>query len=79
MAGPTKVASLVRQPLDQRIQALSNADLEVIRGQRQPRNAFDNGFDNGFNNIFDNGFDNGFNSDSLLKEAHRARTESDGR
>jgi hypothetical protein len=79
MAEPTMVANPTRQTLDQRIQALSNADLDVIRGQRQPRDAFDNGFDNGFNNIFDNGFDNGFNSDSLPKAARRARTESDGR
>jgi hypothetical protein len=79
MAERTKVASLTRQPLDQRIQALSNTDLEVIRGQRRPRDSFDNGFDNGFNNIFDNGFDNSFNSDSLPTGGHLARTESDRR
>jgi hypothetical protein len=40
------------ESVDERLQALADADLEMIRGQHQPGASFDNGFDNGFDNSF---------------------------
>jgi hypothetical protein len=77
----TSVSRSARQPLDERLLALSQADLDVIRGHREPRATFDNGFDNGFDNsyssAFDNGFDNSFNTDSLRQEARPEPIEAD--
>jgi hypothetical protein len=40
------------ESLDERLQALADSDLEMIRGGRRPRATFDNGFDNSFDNSF---------------------------
>ena len=79
MSAPTSTAIASDQALDTRIQALDQAGLDMILGQGESRNAFDNGFDNGFNNIFDNGFDNSFNTGSMTGEARPGRTEPTGR
>ena len=72
-------SKLAGPPLDQRLQALRQTDLDLVRGQVQPRPAFDNGFDNSFANVFDNGFDNSFNADTLHQDGLPTAVAPDNR